>query len=201
MRIPVTEFRSQHGITRFGGETQQIRCQRVLSSRDCGEKSTPLCSEPWIPVIETILNMALPRFGGEQADSVPASVEQWGLRKKSIPTCLKPSYQPPDSTDLPNPHPQILPSPNHQIRPTSRILILRSYPHPSIRFDHPPESHHQIRPSTRINTASDDPLIRHFVLPSKSKGLHKGNLGYEQATTRFCWRNVFLPAALQTTVA
>ena len=29
---------------------------------------------------------------------------------------------------------------NHQIRPTSRILILRSYPHLSIKFDRPPES-------------------------------------------------------------
>ena len=51
-------------------------------------------------------------------------------------TSPNPYLPPPDSTVLPNPNPQI---------PSSSI--------------------YQIRPSSRITTASDDPLIRHFVSP------------------------------------
>ena len=46
--IPVTEFRSQHSITRLGGESSSFGASECLSSGDCGEISTLLCLEPWI---------------------------------------------------------------------------------------------------------------------------------------------------------
>ena len=48
------------------------------------------CSIP----IEIMPHMASPRFGGEQADSVSASVEQWRLLESQQQQCLKTSSDP-----------------------------------------------------------------------------------------------------------
>ena len=49
-------------------------------------------------------------------------------------------------------------------------------------------------------TSIDDPLDRQFV-SRKSIGLHKEYLGYAQPVTKFCGRDVRLPASLQTKAA
>ena len=42
-----------------------------------------MATVPFFPVIQTTSDNILPNFGGEQADSVPASVEQWGTALKN----------------------------------------------------------------------------------------------------------------------
>lgn len=57
----------------------------VLSSGDCRTINIKIARNRGFPVTEVVSENTLPDVGGEQADSVPANVEEWGLQEHQDP--------------------------------------------------------------------------------------------------------------------